>query len=574
MKIKNLAFFGIMAAIMGVAGTARADTTTVIASQAYVDAKDALDEKTANKETATYAASTNKESTTVYPSMKTLKDAYDTLHTEITNVDLSDTLDGLDLTAVSESGKPIVSVSQANGQVAASAGTITTAGIADSAIATSISATGLTSDEKLATESAVRGAINELDNATATGSGTVVKNVTQTNGVITAEMGTIADADVASNAAIATSKIAFTEAHTSALESGITSAKVSDYEGTKTTVNAATDANVVATSTANANLLKGTGLQKAVAHLKGNGAGKYTAGVDNSEIANTGIKNEAVSEAAKEAWNATLTAKEGDDYLTTLAAVERRVQEGVKDAVTQAGTNVSGTYATKDLDNLTDTGKANVSAKGTYSSSIDYGTGTVGKAIKDNAAAIATNTTNIETNATNIATLNGDVSTAGSVLKSINENAVTGVFDDDETYADGTIGAAIKDKQDTLTFDATPTAGSTNPVTSGGVKTALDDKVAKNANITASSSNSIVQYDAKGLVTGGTAAGALATKNTITYATDTDSKLSNVNASNDAENAYKNCTTNSPCTLTMIWDGTKSVYEWTNMDTESTNAVL
>ena len=96
MKIKNLAFFGVMAAIMGVAGTARADTTTVIASQAYVDAKDELDEKTANKETATYAASTNKTSTTMYPSMATLKDAYDTLNTAISNVDVSDAVhDGI-----------------------------------------------------------------------------------------------------------------------------------------------------------------------------------------------------------------------------------------------------------------------------------------------------------------------------------------------------------------------------------------------------------------------------------------------------------------------------------------------
>ena len=32
-------------------------------------------------------------------------------------------------------------------------------------------------------------------------------------------------------------------------------------------------------------------------------------------------------------------------------------------------------------------------------------------------------------------------------------------------------------KQDTLTFDSTPTASSTNPVTSGGVKNALDEKL-------------------------------------------------------------------------------------------------
>lgn len=35
-------------------------------------------------------------------------------------------------------------------------------------------------------------------------------------------------------------------------------------------------------------------------------------------------------------------------------------------------------------------------------------------------------------------------------------------------------------KQDTLTFDSTPTAGSSNPVTSGGVKSALDNTAPAN----------------------------------------------------------------------------------------------
>ena len=34
--------------------------------------------------------------------------------------------------------------------------------------------------------------------------------------------------------------------------------------------------------------------------------------------------------------------------------------------------------------------------------------------------------------------------------------------------------AALRGKQDALQFDAVPTANSTNPVTSGGVKDALD----------------------------------------------------------------------------------------------------
>lgn len=40
----------------------------------------------------------------------------------------------------------------------------------------------------------------------------------------------------------------------------------------------------------------------------------------------------------------------------------------------------------------------------------------------------------------------------------------------------GGIYTALQGKQNTLTFDSTPTASSTNPVTSGGVKTALDAK--------------------------------------------------------------------------------------------------
>ena len=46
--------------------------------------------------------------------------------------------------------------------------------------------------------------------------------------------------------------------------------------------------------------------------------------------------------------------------------------------------------------------------------------------------------------------------------------------------ADGTtinVKDAIDSKQDKLTFDTTPTAGSTKPVTSGGIKTALDEQV-------------------------------------------------------------------------------------------------
>lgn len=42
-----------------------------------------------------------------------------------------------------------------------------------------------------------------------------------------------------------------------------------------------------------------------------------------------------------------------------------------------------------------------------------------------------------------------------------------------------TMNQALRGKQDNLTFDSTPTSGSTNPVTSGGVYTSLTTKVDK-----------------------------------------------------------------------------------------------
>ena len=50
---------------------------------------------------------------------------------------------------------------------------------------------------------------------------------------------------------------------------------------------------------------------------------------------------------------------------------------------------------------------------------------------------------------------------------------------DERYYTETETDALLAAKQDTLTFDTAPTANSTNPVTSGGVKTALDGKVSK-----------------------------------------------------------------------------------------------
>lgn len=69
--------------------------------------------------------------------------------------------------------------------------------------------------------------------------------------------------------------------------------------------------------------------------------------------------------------------------------------------------------------------------------------------------------------------LSGALDEGGAVTKAV-EDAI------DNAVKNGEVGtaieAAVANKQDTLTFDATPTADSTNPVTSGGVYTALAGK--------------------------------------------------------------------------------------------------
>ena len=72
--------------------------------------------------------------------------------------------------------------------------------------------------------------------------------------------------------------------------------------------------------------------------------------------------------------------------------------------------------------------------------------------------------------------------TSGGVKTALDGKQDTLTFDTAPTASStnpvtsGGVKTALDGKQDTLTFDTTPTANSTNPVTSGGVKTALDRK--------------------------------------------------------------------------------------------------
>jgi hypothetical protein len=93
MKVRNIAFFGVMASILGV-GYANADTpATVIASKAYADTKEA----TANKKalgSATWSTITDKDSDVKFPTMKVLDSAItNAVNTAVSGVDISGKVD-------------------------------------------------------------------------------------------------------------------------------------------------------------------------------------------------------------------------------------------------------------------------------------------------------------------------------------------------------------------------------------------------------------------------------------------------------------------------------------------------
>ena len=141
-------------------------------------------------------------------------------------------------------------------------------------------------------------------------------------------------------------------------------------------------------------------------------------------------------------------------------------------ASTAYATSAQGTKADnaadKDLSNLSATGKANVSAVGTYDSTATYTAGTVGAAIKGKQDTISDLAT-IRSQAGAAANKDlGNLSTTGTgvITTNVTTNAAKGTFSASTTYDTGTIGAAIKGKQDTISDLATIRSGAAKGATS------------------------------------------------------------------------------------------------------------
>lgn len=461
MKIKNLAFFGVMAAIMGVANAARADATTVIASQAYVDAKDDLKQDLLNSSGA---------------------------NPNITKDDTGTTAASRVVTNVTADGQGHVTVVTAPIDVG---GDISTA-------------------------------INNLDGTVvANDSGTIVRNVTQTDGIITVEHGTVGTSDI-DDSAVTTAKIAGTAVTTAKIaDDAVTTAKIMDGNVTMPKTNftmpqgnspaswlAAIDETTSTNTYSGKDVLGSTWTQQEGKLQAANAqADSYvpTMGAVNALI----VKQSEAQDATK-SWavdnNGTLftkAAKAGDSYVPTVAAVEKRVQ--------QAETSASGAVSGLDAH---ETATTNYVVTGV--------TQTDGLITGVDSAQITTSYIDSNALATSISATNSAVDT-----KLATEGAVRGAIN---------------------ALDAASEATDTN-------NTIHTPIVA------------VSQTDGVVTATRGTISGAGIEANSLEYAANINNLLKDVNSGDAAR-----CPKGSPCVLTYYVDGGKQFVRWTNMDTDNTDA--
>lgn len=406
MKIRNLAFCGVMASILGVSGAYAAGDATIIASKAYVDARDNAKQDKDDRFTGTWteAETANVDDSTVkYPSMKTLKNVKDGLESSIsTNVTNNAYTDNaLDATALTNTNKAKlakVEAIQNTAKRAQTGNTVTSWNTAE----TTTSSDAYASDDLFPTVKAV------------------AQQVAKTTSDLQTRMDN-ADESIKNN-----------------FEKGMAPATVTAYNTwatnpNETNTNALTEAissdttldNVVSDTRADhANLIpRNSNIQKGIAYMKGNGIVNHTAGVGNEAL----TQNMA---AADTAWKQEFENRVADDHVPTVAAVEARV----KAAVTEAGTNAS---------NLKDT-----AASATWNS-------------QNNTLTIVTDADTAGNKTDKLATSN-QVQTSVSALKSYVDNADSGKANK------GNVTAASTDFN-IVTYNATGAVNSGKALTQTGL---------------------------------------------------------------------------------------------------------
>lgn len=448
MKIRNLAFCGVMASILGVSGAYAADAT-IIASKAYVDARD---------------------------------------NTKQDNLGGGATA-GKVVTATSTAGT--VDYTGIDSTVTANSTNLVTSGAVASAIT-----------------SGATDAINALD-LTAEGQTGVIKTVTQTDGQVAVTSGTVNTNDI-TDGAVAEGKIA---------DSAVTAAKLA--------TNAVTTAKI-----ADGNVT----MPKTDFVVQQGTSGKDWANADaNSE--NTDEK-------------ALATAKtNGDKYVPTVAAVEKRIKQATDAISSGAETGNVVTSAHTDYITKVSAIQAGIAKQG--DSTANWNTVTAGTA--------GTSSHLVDANAAK----DSYIPTVAAVEKR--------VTDETSNMTDSTASATY-DSTNGITIATAGGAGNQSKFatsaavasTANALKDAIDatNTTVAGLDVTDTATNQAVtavnQTDGKISVT----------RSKITFDDGLKSALSEINATGGDYSS--NCKKNNPCVLTYF-DGK---YEWTTMDTDNLEGVL
>lgn len=512
MKLRNLAFFGVMASILGVNG-AYADTATVIASQAYVDAhKNDTDvhvttAKKANWDSAysdtSGAATTNalaETDDTKLTKVSSIKDMLTTsvgatgvdtkvptekaVRAAIAAVDVSGAVD--DGTNGTETAAELSPDDKKAPSTRAVTDMVSTTDII-SADTTSDAITGVATGDNahVPTTAVVSDVIKKMKSINATdttGNAKPVVSISQQNGQVTVTKGTLA-----------TTAIEFSDKEKAALASGIDTGGVAQIT---------TNKNAIATNADNITTLKGDA--------------STTGSVLNSIKLNS--KDGDYSGSLHTANNGVNTLQQAIDVNATAIAGKEDTSNKV--------TSVTSTS--------TDTEYP--SAKAVYAVSAAAATDTAPSATWDDTAKeIVYATSGAAGNKTDKLATSAQVSTSVQALETQVNNTMV-------SKANATVPAGGDYKA--------ISAGSTNVGSNlvaldEAVKAIAENAVEKNEDITASTTNSIVTYDEKGLVTGGI---------------DLNNTMHDINnATADAT-----CSATNPCVLSYLGDTVG--YRWTAMD--------
>ena len=600
MKIKNFAFFGVMASILSIAGARADDTTMVIASQAYVDAKiqdvdvsDQLSGLVVNNMTnassdTTHAASRAAINTALNDKVtKNNNNLEGATKTKITYDSKGLVTAGADLSASDIPDLTLAKISDAGTAAAADTTTdITSGGTGLPTAGTVYTALGEKVNTRQGTDNknkvmvtdpttgevkafAHDGHISLEDNTVSiVGIPTQTSQLTNNSGFITKDVNDLTN---------------YTK--TSDLANVATSGSYTDLSNTPTIPDAASLADTAESATYNSESHELTYKQEGAA---GNSSKLVTSAQATKDIKAvqdyTDYKlNDKVTKNNNNLEGATKTKITYDSKGLVTAGADLSASD-IPD-LTLAKISDAGTAAAADTTTDITSGGTGLPTAGTVYTAL-------GNKVTANSAITGATKTKITYDSKGLVTAGADLEASDiPALPYVGKDYVAsqgtytkGWGNEEVTQAQDSSHGATVGKGKTEADKYVPTMAAVDAEINEKVSGAVSNRVVANAAITASgTTNKIVQYDSKGLVVAGTTAGALATADAVsggTGGTITDDTITNADIKSDAAILYTkmnnvlkdinaptastNATCNSSAPCVLSYDGSHIV--WTNMD--------